>query len=109
MDRFTGKPLERDKHIPQSIDDILSTPKGTRIMRRDYGATYLNQDGSARTGLQGDDVAEEATALLAEYEPRIRVYGVSATMIGGTPSSITVEYADNEDTTGRTLRHVTAF
>jgi len=38
MSRTTGKPLSGDAHLRQSIVDILSTPIGTRVMRRDYGS-----------------------------------------------------------------------
>ncbi len=38
MDRTTGKPLAGADHLRQSIADILSTPLGTRLCRRDYGS-----------------------------------------------------------------------
>lgn len=38
MDRRTGKPLAGADHIRQSIEDILGTPLGTRLGRRDYGS-----------------------------------------------------------------------
>lgn len=37
MCQHTGKLLDRDSHIKQSIDITLTTPVGTRIMRRDLG------------------------------------------------------------------------
>jgi len=38
MHRQTGKPLSDTAHLAQSIADLLSTPLGSRIMRRDYGS-----------------------------------------------------------------------
>ncbi|MCV6588938.1 MAG: hypothetical protein OIF57_07920 [Marinobacterium sp.] len=38
MDSVTGKPLADMAHIRQSITNILTTPIGTRVMRRDYGS-----------------------------------------------------------------------
>ncbi|ENP2198867.1 GPW/gp25 family protein [Salmonella enterica] len=38
LDRHTGKTLTDADHIRQSIQDIISTPSGTRVMRRDYGS-----------------------------------------------------------------------
>lgn len=38
MDRQTGKPLAGADHLEQSITDILGTPLGTRVGRRDYGS-----------------------------------------------------------------------
>ncbi|WP_253302207.1 MULTISPECIES: GPW/gp25 family protein [unclassified Wolbachia] len=41
MDVNTGKELEGLNHLKQSIVDILTTPIGSRIMRRDYGSRLL--------------------------------------------------------------------
>ncbi|EBR4476840.1 baseplate assembly protein [Salmonella enterica] len=38
IDRHTGKTLTDADHIRQSIQDIITTPTGTRVMRRDYGS-----------------------------------------------------------------------
>ena len=38
MNRHTGKALDGFNHLRQSVADILSTRKGTRVMRREYGS-----------------------------------------------------------------------
>lgn len=38
MDRRTGKVLTGWAHVVQSIEDILTTPQMTRVMRRIYGS-----------------------------------------------------------------------
>ncbi len=38
MNAATGRNLTGLDHLHQSIADILSTPIGTRVMRRDYGS-----------------------------------------------------------------------
>lgn len=38
MDVNTGKELEGIEHLKQSIIDILTTPIGSRVMRREYGS-----------------------------------------------------------------------
>lgn len=38
MHKETGKPVSGEAHIAQSIADILTTPIGSRVMRRDYGS-----------------------------------------------------------------------
>ena len=39
MNRFTGEKITNETaHIKQSIADILLTPIGSRIQRRDYGS-----------------------------------------------------------------------
>lgn len=73
MDRETGKALSGDAHLAQSIADIISTPLGTRPMRRDYGCLLpelLDRPLNRATRL----LASVAIAMaLARWEPRITV------------------------------------
>lgn len=73
MNRATGHALDSDAHLRQSIADILCTPLGTRVMRRDYGsrlAELIDQplNDATRTRLFG----ATATAL-QRWEPRVHV------------------------------------
>ncbi len=84
MDATTGKPLSGEAHLRQSIGDILSTPIGSRIARRDYGSLLpelidqpMNQVGRMRL------LAATALALL-RWEPRIRLTGVRLEAEGAT-------------------------
>ena len=77
MDRNTGKPLAGADHLAQSIGDILSTPLGTRIGRRDYGSDLpelLDQPANARTALLV--YAATATAIQRQ-EGRVRLARVA--------------------------------
>jgi hypothetical protein len=38
INALTGKKLDGLAHLRQSVRDILTTPIGTRVMRRDYGS-----------------------------------------------------------------------
>jgi len=38
VDRDTGRPIEGRAYLRQRIDDVLMTPIGSRVMRRDYGS-----------------------------------------------------------------------
>jgi uncharacterized protein len=73
LNRFTGKPLTGWEHCAQSIRDIITTPIGTRVMRRDYGSRIM--DLIDRPMLQ--DTLFEATAIIAEaletWEPRFKL------------------------------------
>ena len=40
MNRVTGRVLAGEAHLVQSITDLLSTPKVTRVMRREYGFDF---------------------------------------------------------------------
>lgn len=55
MDKVSGKPLADFSHLQQSIMDILSTPIGSRPMRRDYGSRLFQRLDAPLTG---DLVAE---------------------------------------------------
>nr|VFK47168.1 MAG: hypothetical protein BECKTC1821D_GA0114238_104214 [Candidatus Kentron sp. TC] len=43
MSAFTGKHFSDIAHLRQSITDILTTPIGSRVMRREYG--LVNNSG----------------------------------------------------------------
>ncbi len=73
MDARTGRRLEGDAHLAQSIADILGTLTGTRVMRRDYGSLLpLLIDAPANAGSRVRLYGASATAL-ARQEPRIRI------------------------------------
>lgn len=80
MDRHTGKPISGDAHLAQSIADILMTPLGSRVMRRDYGSLLfdlLDQPFNAASKL----LIFAATALaLRTWEPRIRLRQATLTL-----------------------------
>jgi len=77
MNRLTGAPLSGDDHLAQSCEDIVSTPLGTRTMRRDYGcilADLVDRPTNRATAL----LASMGIALaLARWEPRIVVRQVA--------------------------------
>lgn len=76
--------MDGDAHLAQSIADILSTPLGSRVMRRDYGSLLFELidkpiNGAIRMLLHA------ATAIaLRRWEPRIRLTRVT---MEGTPES----------------------
>ncbi|MBN8263045.1 MAG: GPW/gp25 family protein [Xanthomonadales bacterium] len=72
----TGRELSGADHLRQSIADILTTPLGSRVMRRDYGSLLpelVDQPFNDATRLR----LFGATALaLMRWEPRIRLIRV---------------------------------
>ena len=73
MDRATGAPLSGDDHLAQSVADIITTPLGTRPMRRDYGSLVpelLDRPLHAATALL---LASAAAMAIARWEPRVAV------------------------------------
>lgn len=86
----TGVAIDGAEHLAQSVGDILTTPIGTRVMRRDYGSMLfdlIDQPLNAATRL----LIFAATALaLSRWEPRLRLLKVA---LGGDPAlgELTVE------------------
>lgn len=73
MSRDTGKALTGFEHLQQSITDILSTPVGTRVFRRDYGSRLPRLvDRPVNASLVTELVAAAAEAL-DRWEPRLRL------------------------------------
>lgn len=71
MNRNTGTALGGLDHLVQSIGDILTTPIGTRIMRRDYGSLLFELlDRPLNTATRLLCVVAVAMAL-GRWEPRL--------------------------------------
>lgn len=71
MDAEAGRQLAGMDHLRQSIRDILTTPIGSRVMRRDYGSRLPELiDAPLNRETITDIYAATAEALLA-WEPRI--------------------------------------
>lgn len=73
----TGLHLSGLEHLKQSVIDILLTPLGTRVMRRDYGSRLFDLiDAPMNSGTVIDIITATAEAL-AKWEPRIAVERVT--------------------------------
>ncbi|GAA0586946.1 GPW/gp25 family protein [Halomonas salifodinae] len=77
MNATSGRALDRLEHIRQSVSDILTTPIGSRVMRRDYGSLLpelIDQPLNEATALRAYSAAVVA---LMKWEPRIRVQQIT--------------------------------
>lgn len=73
MSRITGSTLGGFDHLKQSITDILTTPVGSRVHRREYGSRLPELvDRPINNSLISDLVAATAEAL-ERWEPRLRL------------------------------------
>lgn len=83
MDRRTGKPLSGLAHLRQSIEDILTTPIGSRRMRPEYGSSLRRYvDLPVNEGWKSAVQAEVARAL-GRWEPRLRLERVKVVSVVG--------------------------
>lgn len=70
MSRDTGQALDAAAHVEQSIVDILTTPIGSRLWRRDYGSSLFELiDRVLNSGTLVQIFAAVADAL-NKWEPR---------------------------------------
>lgn len=72
----TGGAMGGAEHLAQSIGDILTTPLGSRVMRRDYGSLLpelIDQPFNDATRLR---LYGAAALALMRWEPRIRLIRV---------------------------------
>lgn len=71
MDRLSGTELSGDAHLVQSIADIVTTPLGTRVMRRDYGSLLFELIDRPLTPATRLLCVMAVALAIARWEPRI--------------------------------------
>lgn len=90
----TGKPITGLDHLKQSIRDILTTPLGSRVMRRGYGSRlYELVDAPLNRGTIALLYAATIEALL-QWEPRIapRRVGITSSEAGRVEIELEATY-----------------
>lgn len=75
MNRYTGSAMDAGllDHLKQSVTDILTTPIGSRVMRREYGSrlfALVDAPGNRNSLLRAYMAVAEA---LERWEPRLRL------------------------------------
>lgn len=70
-DATTGKPLSGIAHLKQSIRDILTTPVGSRVMRRDYGSRLFDLVDAPSNPETFAEIYAATVEALSVWEPRI--------------------------------------
>ena len=91
MNRLTGESLTGIDHLRQSIIDILTTPIGSRVMRRDYGSRlYELVDAPINRALLVEIYTAVSEALI-NWEPRLELTRVVVESIEPGAISIALE------------------
>lgn len=88
-DRSSGKSIDGTAHLAQSIADILTTPIGSRVMRRDYGSllpSLIDAPFHATTRIR---LYAATAAALMRWEPRIKLTRVGMAT-GDAPGAVVV-------------------
>ncbi|WP_153203066.1 GPW/gp25 family protein [Niveispirillum sp. SYP-B3756] len=82
MNRETGKAMDGLAHMRQSVLDILGTPLGSRVMRRDYGSALPDLIGAPVGPELLIEVAAACALALRKWEPRFRLTRVRLAVLG---------------------------
>lgn len=81
-DSTTGKPLQGLEHLRQSIRDILTTPVGSRVMRREYGSRLYELVDAPMTRETLLNIYAATAEALIRWEPRLLITRISAKSAG---------------------------
>jgi phage baseplate assembly protein W len=73
LSNSTGKGLGQINHLKQSIRDILTTPIGSRVMRRDYGSRLFEIIDSPTNEDQKTEIYAAVAEALDKWEPRFKL------------------------------------
>ncbi|ENC8505263.1 GPW/gp25 family protein [Escherichia coli] len=77
MNRNTGLGISDTEHISQSMRDVLLTPVGSRVMRREYGSllsALIDMPQNPALRLQ---IMVACYSAIQKWEPRIRLTAIS--------------------------------
>ena len=71
MNRSDGLTVTDLEHISQSIGDILRTPVGSRVMRRDYGSLLASMIDQPQTPALRLQIMAACYSAIQKWEPRV--------------------------------------
>lgn len=92
MDKQTGSNFNAESdHIKQSISDILITPVGTRVMRREYGSQLFELIDRPLNSVLALQIAAASVMALKKWENRIEVTRFKLNYDPAQPSHITAD------------------
>ena len=106
MNRDTGKPLSGTDHIRQSVEDILTTPVGTRVKLLTYGSNLQRLVDRPADRITAIRVVMATAIALDRWEPRIAVNSVNVLKAGGGEIDISVRATDIENQRAIVLENI---
>lgn len=90
MNVETGKRIGDIDHIGQSIRDILITPAGSRLMRRDYGSLLFRLIDQPTSVANTMRMMAATVIAIGRWEPRVVIDSVRTSM-GNAPGQLYVD------------------
>ena len=73
MSASTGARIDGLEHLRQSVRNILQTPRGSRVMRRDYGSRVFEYVDAPTNAKYNADIYQAIAVALRRWEPRVAV------------------------------------
>ena len=77
MSRSTGKTITDAEHISQSVSDILLTPVGPRVMRREYGSLLSAMIDQPQTPALELQIKVACYMAVLKWEPRVTLTAIT--------------------------------
>ena len=77
MNRNTGLGISDTEHISQSMRDILLTPVGSRVMRRDYGSLLSAMIDQPQTPALELQIKVACYMAVLKWEPRVTLTAIT--------------------------------
>lgn len=100
LNKHTGQTVATlQDHVRQSIGDILTTPLGSRVMRRDYGSVIpdlIDQPLNSATILR---VYAATAAAIMRWEPRFKISGIQLLLDHAKATVEVTGFIDDKQTT----------
>jgi phage baseplate assembly protein W len=99
FDKYTGRGISAvSDHVKQSVDDIITTPIGSRVMRREYGSfipALIDQPLNNKTILR---LYAATAGAIMRWEPRLKISSIQL-ITDKEKSTVLVEGTINGETT----------
>ena len=91
VDAQTGERIAGEAHLRQSVRDILTTPIGSRVMRRTYGSRLFELVDAPLNAANIARIVAASAEALDRWEPRYRVRRIQVAAAGESHVSIDLE------------------
>jgi phage baseplate assembly protein W len=91
MNAKTGTSIAAKAHLFQSIRDILMTPIGSRVMRREYGSRLLELIDAPLNEETLIEIYTATAEAIRLWEPRVEINKVAADRIESGKIALTLE------------------
>ncbi|PSN08527.1 GPW/gp25 family protein [Siccibacter turicensis] len=105
MSRNDGRAITDKEHIAQSLSDILRTPVGSRVMRRDYGSLLSEMIDQPQNPALELQIKVACYMAILKWEPRVTLTEVTTErqLNGRMVVNVTGQLADSGESLSLTL------